>query len=65
MKIRLFTTPEKAVEWAKKLDDNYMNLMGISEDTQMCSTYFCSHTIKVKKVIPDEDVPENLKKNLG
>ena len=65
MKIRLFTTSEKAIEWAKKLDNNYMSLMGISEDTQMCSTYSCGHTIKIKKVIPDEEVPENLKKLIG
>lgn len=35
IKIRLFTTPEKAEEWAKELDSNYMSFGKISEDTQM------------------------------
>lgn len=62
IKMRLFSNPEKAEEWAKKLDDNYTNLMGISENTQMCHTYSCGHTIKIKKVILDEEIPDNLKK---
>lgn len=62
IKIRLFTTPEKAEEWAKELDSNYMSFGKISEDTQMCSMYSCEHTIKIKKVIEDEEMPENLKK---
>ena len=60
-KIRLFTTPEKAEAWAKELDNNYMSLMGISEDTMVCTTYSSDHEIKIKKVIPDEEVPESLK----
>ena len=53
---------QKAEEWARKLDENYINLMGISEDTQVCQTYSCGHTIKIKKVVVDEEIPENLKK---
>lgn len=62
IKIRSFSSSVKAIKWAKKIDENYFNGMGISEDTQMCSIYSCGHSIKIKKVIVDEEIPDNLKK---